>query len=73
MTTELVLLLGLFVFILGGAFLGDKGPRKVFEDAGPRLGARVEQNITIGHRVPFENGAPVGWRRPSGAPPLGSP
>ena len=73
MTTELVLLLGLFVFILGGAFLGDNGPRKVFEDAAPRLGARVENNITIGHRFPFEFGSKVAWRKPTGAPPLGSP
>lgn len=73
MTTELVLLLGLFAFILGGAFLGDSGPRRVFEDAAPRLGARVEQHITIGHRFPFENGNKVTWGRPSGAPPTGAP
>lgn len=73
MTTELVLLLGLFVFILGGAFLGDKGPRKVFEEAAPKLGARVEQHIVIGHRFPFENGKKVNWKKPDGAPPLGSP
>lgn len=72
MTTELILLLGLFVFILGGAFLGDKGPRKVFEQAAPRLGARVEQNITFGHQFPFR-GAPVPWAKPNGGPPLGSP
>ncbi len=73
MTTELVLILGLFVFILGGAFLGDRGPGKIFEQAAPRLGARVEQNITIGHRFPFRDGNPVEWARPNGAAPLGSP
>ena len=73
MTTELVLLLGLFVFILGGAFLGDQGPRKVFEEAAPRLGARVEQHITFGHRFPFRDGRPVEWARPQGGAPLGSP
>ncbi len=73
MTTELVLLLGLFVFILGGAFLGDRGPRKVFEEAAPRLGARVEKNITFGHRFPFRDGRTIEWARPQGAPPLGSP
>ena len=60
MTTELILLLGLFAFILGGAFLGDKGPRKVFEEAAPKLGARVEKNITFGNRFNFENG-PEAW------------
>lgn len=72
MTTELVLLLGLFVFILGGAFLGDKGPRKVFENAAPRLGARVERNITFGHKHRWK-GAPSPWRKPNGAAPTGSP
>ncbi len=73
MTTELILLLGLFAFILGGAFLGDKGPRKVFEEAAPKLGARVEQNITFGNRFNWENGGPQAWAKPSGGPPLGSP
>lgn len=73
MTTELILLLGLFVFILGSAFLGESGPRRVFEEAAPRLGARVEQNITFGHRFPSRDGRPVSWRRPDGAAPLGSP
>ena len=73
MTTELVLLLGLFAFILGGAFMGDSGPRKVFEEAAPRLAARVEQNITHGHRFPFTDGNPVQWARPDGPPPLGNP
>ena len=73
MTTELVLLLGLFVFILGGAFLGDKGPRKVFEDAAPRLGARIEQQITIGNRFPWKGSRGVPWARPNGAAPLGNP
>ena len=73
MTTELVLLLGLFVFILGGAFMGNSGPKQVFEEAAPRLGGRVENSIVIGHRFPFENGGRVPWRTPNGAPPLGSP
>lgn len=73
MTTELILLLGLFVFILGGAFLGDSGPKRVFEEAAPRLGARIESNITIGHRFPFRDGLSHEWSRPSGAAPLGNP
>jgi hypothetical protein len=72
-TTELILLLGLFGFILGGAFMGDKGPRKVFSQAAPKLGARVEQNISFGHRFRFRNGSSVEWAKPDGAPPLGNP
>jgi hypothetical protein len=73
MTTELVLLLGLFVFILGGTFLGERGPRQVFEEAAPRLGARVEQNIAIGHRFRFREGQAIQWERPNGPAPTGSP
>ena len=73
MTTELVLLLGLFAFILGGAFMGDKGPRKVFAQAAPKLGARIEQHISIGHRFPFRDGRTVEWAKPGGAAPLGTP
>lgn len=73
MTTELVLLLGLFVFILGGAFLNDGGPRQVFEEAAPRLGARVEQHISVGHQFNFRNGAPISWAKPKGAAPTGNP
>ena len=73
MTTELVLLLGLFAFILGGAFLGDNGPRKVFERSAPRLGARVESQITIGRKFRFRDGNSIEWARPNGGPPLGAP
>jgi hypothetical protein len=50
MSAEFVLLLGVYVFVLMGAFIGDKGPGATFQDAGPRLGARVERNIAIGYR-----------------------
>ena len=73
MTTELVLLLGMFAFILGGAFLGDNGPRRVFERSAPRLGAHIERQITIGHRFRFRNGDSIRWVRPNGPAPLGSP
>lgn len=50
MSAEFVLLIGVYVFVLMGAFIGDKGPGATFRDAGPRLGARVERNIAIGYR-----------------------
>ena len=49
MTTEFVLLLGLAAFIIGGAFYTDSGPMSTFSKAGPRLGAKVEQNLSIGN------------------------
>lgn len=48
MTTEFVLLLGLYAFILLGAFLGDRGPMATFRSSGPRFAAKVERNITTG-------------------------
>ena len=35
MTTEVVLLLGIFAFIVGGLFFGPKGPIQVFANSGP--------------------------------------
>lgn len=52
--------------------MGDKGPRRVFSDAAPRLGARVENQMTIGHKFTVRGG-PLSWTKPGGAPPLGSP
>lgn len=77
MTTELVLLIALSVFVSAGAFFGEKGPFKVFENSGPRLGARLEQNIAIGkdfkvHNPNSGSQQPVEWRAPSGAAPTGA-
>jgi hypothetical protein len=74
MITELVLLLGLFAFILGGAFFGSSGPRAVFEKSGPRLGARIEQNLSTGRAFNVKDGTPAGLRyfKPPGAAPEGS-
>lgn len=73
MTTELVLLLGMFGFILGGVFLGESGPRRVFANSAPRLGAHVERQLSIGNQFVFENGEGVRWLRPNGPAPLGVP
>jgi hypothetical protein len=50
MSSEFVLLLGIYAFVIMGAFIGDKGPVATFQDAGPRLGARVERNMAVGYR-----------------------
>ena len=46
MTLEYVLLLSLFVLLVMGAVT--KGPMNAFENAGPKLGARVEKHLTTG-------------------------
>ena len=70
MTTEFILLLGLFVFILMGVFLGDNGPRNVFRESAPRLGAQVERQISTGHAFPYPQNA---WQIPPGGAPQGTP
>lgn len=64
MTTELVLLLSIFAFILMGVFLGDMGPLETFKSSGPRLGARVERNIAIGYKFQSADGKKAQWRSP---------
>lgn len=67
MTVELLLLLGVYGFILLGVFLGPNGPVEVFKKSGPRLAARVERNISVGDgfRV-SKDGAGVSWIKPEG-------
>ena len=48
MTTEFVLLLGLYAFILLGAFLGERGPIQTFNKSAPRLAAKMERDISVG-------------------------
>lgn len=68
MTTELVLLLGIYAFLVLGAFLGDLGPIQTFKKSAPRLGARVERNISVGDgfRTQSSDNAPVSWIKPTG-------
>ena len=48
MTTEAILILFLSVVIILGVYFGPNGPINTFKDAGPRLGAKIERNISIG-------------------------
>jgi len=48
MTTEAVLILLLSVLIITGVYFGDNGPINTFKEAGPRLGAKIERDISIG-------------------------
>ncbi|MCC6138694.1 MAG: hypothetical protein IT287_08670 [Bdellovibrionaceae bacterium] len=70
MTIEYILLLGLFAYILMGAFTGEKGPLKVFENSAPRLGARVEQQMATGGAFNFPRND---WQLPPGGAPTGMP
>lgn len=67
MTVELVLLLGIYVFIVLGAFLGDFGPIQTFKKSAPRLAARIERNVSVGDgfRQSADN-LGVNWHPPQG-------
>ena len=66
MTTELVLLLGIYAFLVIGIFLGDLGPIETFKKSAPRLAARVERNISVGDGFrQSKDGKPVNWVRPN--------
>lgn len=67
MTVELVLLVGIYGFLIIGAFLGDLGPIETFKKSAPRLAARVERNISTGDGFRNSNdGQPVNWVKPEG-------
>lgn len=61
MTTELVLLLGIYAYILMGVFLGPSGPLETFKKSGPRLGARIERNISVGQSFQGRDGSKPSW------------
>ena len=71
MTTELVLLISIFVFLVARAFFGEHGPLKTFETSGPRLGARIERQIITGRAFKNNQGAPQEWLVPSDNAPDG--
>jgi hypothetical protein len=66
MTTELVLLLSIFAFLIFGAFMGDLGPIATFRKSGPKLGARIERNISTGDgfRDSLADGKGISWKGP---------
>ncbi len=66
MTTELVLLLGIYAYIILGVFLGDQGPLATFKKSGPRLAARIERNITIGKPFKGKDNTTTVWQDPGG-------
>lgn len=70
MTTELILLLALYAFILLGVFFGENGPRATFEKSAPRLAARMEANISTGTGFlnPQGGNSKTEWLKPDNQP-----
>ncbi len=65
MTLEAIIV-AIFGVIILGIFLGPNSILVTFEEATPRLAARVERNVTTGFR--FHNPADGGTRTPGWAP-----
>ncbi len=68
MTTEYVLILALYAFILLGAFI--PGPIQTFQTSGPRLTGQIEKEISVGgaplpQGQTFWNALQVQWQDPS--------
>jgi len=61
MTTEFTLLLAIYGTILLTAFAGDRGPIGVFKESTPRLGAKVERSISVGHGFTRSSGTNINW------------
>lgn len=60
MTLEYILLLSLFVIFFLGAII--KGPHNAFINTGPKLGARVEQNLMTGTGWRTMDGKEIEWK-----------
>lgn len=74
MTTEYILLLGIYAIIVLGVFLGDLGPIATFKKSAPRLAARIERNISVGDGFRISrDGQAVVWVKPEGASGSGAP
>lgn len=67
MTTEFVLILGLYAFILLGAFLGDGGPIRTFRGSAPRFAAKLERDISVGKQFQnkSKNEKTIYWKDPN--------
>ena len=64
MTTELVLLLSIFVVVVLGGFLGEGGPRNTFKNAAPKLAARLERDLATGDGFNGKGGSGNEWKVP---------
>ncbi len=62
MTTEMVLLLAVYAFVLLGVFLGPGGPVNTYKTAAPNLAGHIERNISTGRGFTDKQGAhPIDW------------
>lgn len=68
MTTEFVLLLAVYAFLMLGLILGPEGPIGTFNTSTPRLAALVERNISTGHSFRHQQDPDAdtvwGWQKP---------
>ena len=61
MTTEFVLLLGMMILVVF-SFVGSM--LDTFRESGTRLAARVERQMTIGHKMASPTQGALSWEQP---------
>ena len=65
MTIELILIMAIWAYILLGVFFGDLGPVETFRKSGPRLAARIEKDLAVGHQFKLKtDGKAINWENP---------
>ena len=70
MTTEFLLLLAVYAFLVIGVIMGDSGPIKTFENSTPKLAALVERNLATGQQFRLQHqGTRWGWITPPATNP----
>lgn len=73
MTTEFVLILGLYAFILLGILFNV--PKRTFDSSAPRLAAKIERDVSVGKRFnnKLEGRPTIQWMNPDPRNQAGDP
>lgn len=69
MAIETIILFIITFFVIIGVFVGDGGIETSFQEAAPKLGAKIEKHLETGAgftEVSENAENPIGWNRKSG-------
>ncbi|MCB0348220.1 MAG: hypothetical protein KDD37_05260 [Bdellovibrionales bacterium] len=70
MAIETIILFIITFFLLFGVFIGNGGIETSFQEAAPKLGAKIEKHLETGGgftEVSLNAENPIGWNRKSGS------
>jgi hypothetical protein len=69
MAIETIILFIITFFVITGVFVGEGGIETSFQEAAPKLGAKIEKHLETGSgftEVSQDATNPIGWSRKSG-------